>query len=60
MDVEIQKNFVDDEDNVRLFKGHVDDVYFHRKNDSFLFHISYDSDSDAEEMELWEIKKYSM
>ena len=60
MNVEIQKHFQDDEDNIRLFKGHVDDVYFNRSEGCFLFHINYDSDSDSEEMELWELKKYSV
>ena len=43
---------------VRPFKGTVSDVHFSRDDGCYLFHIDYDSDSDDEEFELWELKNY--
>ena len=56
----ISKRFQDDKDegNVRPFKGTVTDVFYDQSEGHHLFHITYDSDSDDEEMEQWEVSTH--
>ena len=59
IDVKIVKPFFDDSiQAVRDYEGHVTAVEFVRDEGHHLFHIEYDSDSDDEDMELWEVKTY--
>ena len=41
------------------YKGRCTDVFYSRTEGQYLFHVVYDSDSDDEDYELWEIAKYS-
>ena len=43
---------------MREYKGHVTSVEFVRDEGHHLFHVQYESDSDDEDMELWELKTY--
>ena len=55
----VVKNFRDDTTGeVRGFAGCVTSLDWSRDDGCFLFHVVYDSDSDEEDMELWEMKKY--
>ena len=45
---------------VRDFKGTVTSIEFSRAEGCHLFHVEYDSDSDDEDMELWEVKQFSL
>ena len=58
MGINIIKEFEDRNGNVRGFRGNINSVDWSRDDGCFLFHVVYDSDSDEEDMELWEIKKY--
>ena len=55
---DIVKQFEDRDGQVRGFRGEVSAVDWSRDDGCFLFHVVYDSDSDEEDMELWEVKKY--
>ena len=56
----VSKNFKDARRGgvVRPYKGECTDVFFSKDDGHYLFHVSFDSDSDDEDMEEWEIKKY--
>jgi len=59
IDCRIEKDFHDDNiDSVRGYKGTITSLQWSRDDGSYLFHVDYDSDSDTEDMELWEVKKY--
>jgi len=59
LDKRISKPFFDEQlERVRDYAGHVSSVDFSRDSGCVLFQIDYDSDSDAEDMELWELKEY--
>ena len=59
IDRRIQKDFKDDSiDRVRTYKGTISSLMWSRDDGCYLFHVDYDSDSDTEDMELWEVKKY--
>ena len=54
----IAKRFRDEARGVvRPYKGNCTDAFFSREDGHYLFHASYDSDSDSEDMEQWEIAK---
>ena len=60
LDAEVSKNFHDEVlRQVRPYKGRCTDVFYSRTEGQYLFHVVYDSDSDDEDYELWEIAKYS-
>ena len=48
----------DDKDVVRPYKGTVTDVFYEKADAHYLFHVTYDSDSDDEDLEQWEISEY--
>lgn len=55
----IAKPFMDNvRGEVRPYKGTVTDVHYSNSDGCYLFHVNYDSDSDDEDMEHWELKKY--
>ena len=55
----VAKPFFDDTlKEVRDYLGTVLDVVFSREEGCFLFHVRYDSDSDDEDYEQWEVSKY--
>ena len=55
----IAKPFFDDaRQKVRNYSGEVTDVNFSREHGCYLFRTEYDSDSDVEEMELWELQQF--
>ena len=59
----ISKPFIDNnlpQPAVRNFKGTVTSVDYSRSEGCHLFHIEYDSDSDDEDLELWEVKQFSL
>ena len=59
MDTRIVKNFEDvDTKTVRAYTGTIDRVDWSKGDGCYLFHVVYDSDSDDEDLELWEVKKY--
>ena len=43
---------------VRDYVGEVQSVDFHPAEGCFMFQVEYASDSDEEDMEHWELKKY--
>jgi len=43
---------------VRNYEGTVKGVEFSSTEGCFLFEVEYDSDSDDEDLEHWELKKY--
>ena len=53
------KNFKDETRGgvVRPYKGKCTDAFFSKEDGHYLFHVSYNSDSDSEDMEQWEISK---
>ena len=53
------KNFKDEGRGgaVRPYKGRCTDVFYSKDDGHYLFHVSYNSDSDSEDMEQWEISK---
>ena len=55
----MSKDFKDDdrEGEVRPYKGSCTDAFYSQEDGHYLFHVSYDSDSDSEDMEQWEISK---
>ena len=57
VDREISKPFLDPE---RFFRGVITDVIRGEVNgtDKWLMHVQYDSDSDEEDLEEYEIKRY--
>ena len=56
----VTKPFVDeDTGEIRGYGGTVDDISWSATHGCYLFHVTYDSDSDDEDMEHWEVKKYS-
>ena len=57
MDTRVVKNF-DDGGNVRAYAGTINGVNWSKGDGCYLFHVVYDSDSDEEDLELWEVKKY--
>ena len=48
----------DDQGKVRPYLGTVTDVSYSRDDGCYLYHIDYDSDSDDEDMEQWELSTY--
>ena len=55
----VSKPFFDQEVNsVRDYGGDVVSVDWSAPEGCYLFQVEYDSDSDDEDMELWELKKY--
>ena len=55
----VTKNFFDeDQQKLHNYSGEVTDVHFSREDGYYLFRTEYDSDSDVEEMELWELQKF--
>ena len=57
LDTRIVRNF--NEDGIeRAYAGTINCVNWSRDEGCYLFHVSYDSDSDEEDLELWEVKKY--
>ena len=48
----------DENGHERVYAGTINDVNWSRDNGCYLFHVSYDSDSDEEDLELWEVQKY--
>ena len=43
---------------VRPYKGEVIDVFYSRDDGHYLFHVTYDSDSDDEDLEQWEVSEH--
>ena len=58
VDKRIVKNFDEGDGTVRQYSGCISSVDWSRTDGTHLFHVVYDSDSDEEDMELWEVKKY--
>ena len=62
MDREISKPCLDPDDGTkkRFFRGVITDVIRGEVNgtDKWLIHVQYDSDSDEEDLEEYEIKRY--
>ena len=55
----ISKPFFDDaRQKVRNYSGEVTEVNFSRQDGCYLFRTEYDSDSDVEELELWELQQF--
>ena len=55
----VMKPFFDDGQNaIRDFGGDVVSVDWSPPEGCYFFKVTYDSDSDEEEMEFWELKKY--
>ena len=55
----VTKPFFDDaRQKVRNYSGEIIDVNFSREHGCYLFRTEYDSDSDVEEMELWELQQF--
>ena len=54
----VVKNFRAENGDLRDFRGHINQVSWSKSDACFLFHVVYDSDSDEEDMELWEVKQY--
>ena len=54
----IVKNFDEGDGTVRQYRGYINTVDWSKTDGTHLFHVVYDSDSDEEDMELWEVKKY--
>ena len=50
-------NDVDRGGDVRPYKDSCTDAFYSREDGHYLFHVSYDSDSDSEDIEQWEISK---
>ena len=40
---------------MRPYRGRCTDTFFSREDGHYLCHVGYDSDSDSEDMEQWEI-----
>ena len=57
VDTRICTNFSEDGHD-RMYAGTINNVNWSRDNGCYLFHVSYDSDSDEEDLELWEVQKY--
>ena len=57
VDTRISRVF-DENGHERAYAGTINDVNWSRDNGCYLFHVSYDSDSDEEDLELWEVQKY--
>ena len=57
LDTRIVRNFTQDGVE-RAYAGTVNCVNWSRDDGCYLFHVTYDSDSDEEDLELWEVKKY--
>ena len=56
----VLKPFLDDNTGtVRPYGGTVTEIHWSTQEGCYLFHIEYDSDSDDEDMEHWELKRYS-
>ena len=61
MNVRIIKNFKDDNTGeVRGYSGSVTSLDWSREDGSYMFHVVYDSDSDEEDMELWDVEQYKV
>ena len=59
MGARVKKPFYDpDLEGIREFGGEVTEVNWYSNGGCVLFKVSYDSDSDEEEFEHWELKKY--
>ena len=57
----LSKRFRDDKHPqkiVRPYRGQVTDVWFSKTDGHYLFHVTYDSDSDDEEQEQWEVSQH--
>ena len=57
IDTRVCRNFNGD-GHERAYAGTINDVNWCRESGCYLFHVSYDSDSDEEDLELWEVQKY--
>ena len=62
MNVRIIKNFFKDDNTgeVRGYSGRVTSSDWSREDGSYMFHVVYDSDSDEEDMELWDVEQYKV
>ena len=59
LDTWIVKNFTDDTTgHERQYAGTISSINWDRGEGVYLFHVEYDSDSDEEDLYLWEVKKY--
>ena len=56
----LTKRFQDDDAGgiVRPYKGTITDVYYDQQDGQHMFHVTYDSDSDDEDMEQWEVSTH--
>ena len=61
VDRRVSKPFFDNDlERVRDYEGKVVSVDFAHAEGCFLFQVQYDSDSDGEDLEHWELKRYVM
>ena len=61
LNTRVLKNFEDeDTGEVRGYSGTVTSLDWSRAEGSYMFHVVYDSDSDEEDMDLWEVEKYKV
>ena len=59
VDRRVKKPFHDEDlDRVRDYHGSVVSVEFAATEGCYVFHVEYDSDSDDEDMEHWELREY--
>ena len=61
LNTRVVKNFKDDNTGeVRGFSGSVTSLDWSRGHGCYMFHVVYDSDSDEEDMDLWEVENYKV
>ena len=61
LDTRIARNFTTDTvGEERVYAGTINHINWSRGDGCYLFHVSYDSDSDEEDLELWEVQKYQV
>ena len=58
VDKPVVKKFENENGVLREYRGHISSLDWSRVDGEYLFHVVYDSDSDEEDMELWEVRKY--
>ena len=58
MDKRIVKQFENDDGELQEYTGRVSAVDWDMTQCCYLFHVQYDADSDEEDMEVWQVKKY--